>query len=374
MNIELVDLKNQYLKIKKEVDAAVIDVMNSSKFIKGPAVQNFAKNLSSYLGGTYVIPCANGTDALQIALMALDLKPGDEVITPSFTYIATAEVIALLGLTAVFVDVDPQTFTLDPGALENAISDKTRAIIAVNLYGQCANLETIMQIAAAKQIPVIEDNAQAIGADYLFSDGSKKKSGTIAHIGTTSFFPSKNLGCYGDGGAMFTSDQTLAKKLTMIANHGQEKKYHHDIIGVNSRLDSIQAAILDIKLSHLEQYNISRNNVADAYNMAFENTSEIITPKVAEYSTHVFHQYTIVIKTNQRDQLKEHLTQKGIPANIYYPIPIHLQKGFLQVPNRKLDLTHTEYLMKHALSLPIHTEMTTAQLQYITRHVNEFFK
>ncbi len=373
-DIQLVDLKNQYKKIQKKVDKAVLDVLASSAFINGPEVKNFARDLETYLGVKHVVPCANGTDALQIALMALGLKPGDEVITPSFTYIATAEVIGLLRLTPVFVDVDPETFVIDPKEIEQNISSKTKAIIPVNLYGQCANLEEIQTIAKKHNLYVIEDNAQAIGADFTFSDGKTVKSGTVGHIGCTSFFPSKNLGCYGDGGAMFTNDDALADKLRMVSNHGQSKRYYHDIIGVNSRLDSVQAAILRIKLAHLDDYCKARNIAANHYNESFANINQITTPVIGTFSNHVFHQYTIKLKNVDREDLQAYLKDKGVPTNIYYPLPIHLQKGFLDMPHRKGDLSNTEMLMKCVLSFPIHTEMDQAQLNYITDSVKSYFK
>lgn len=374
MQIELVDLKNQYKKIEKEINESVLNVLKTTAFINGPDVQAFQKDLEKYLDVKHVIPCANGTDALQIAMMALGLKPGDEVITPSFTYIATCEVIALLGLTAVFVDVDPDTYTIQPEAIKKLISNKTKAIVPVHLYGQCANMEEILKIAKEYDLYVIEDNAQAIGADYTFKDGTKKKAGTMGHIGCTSFFPSKNLGCYGDGGAMFTNDDELAKKLRMVANHGQEKKYYHDIIGVNSRLDTIQAAVLKVKLKHLDEYCAARQAVANYYNNAFQNIAEITTPQVADYSTHVYHQYTIKLEGVSRDEFQSTLAKKGVPTNIYYPLPAHLQKGFTHVSSRKGDLKNTEMLMECVVSLPIHTEMDEKQLKYVTEAVSAFIK
>ncbi len=372
MKIELVDLKNQYLKIEKDINEAVLNVIKSAAFINGPEVSTFQKALENYLGVKHVIPCANGTDALQIAMMALDLKPGDEVITPSFTYIATAEVIALLGLTAVFVDVDPETFTISPEAIEKVVSPKTKAVIPVHLYGQCANMDEILAIAKKHNLYVIEDNAQAIGSTYTFKNGEKKKAGTMGTVGTTSFFPSKNLGCYGDGGAIMTNDDALAKKLRMVANHGQEKKYFHDVIGVNSRLDTLQAAILNVKLKYLDQYCQARQKVAAYYNDKFKTTLEITTPVEASYSTHVYHQYTIKLNGINRDEFQNTMTEKGIPVNIYYPLPIHLQKGFQDVARRQGDLSVTESLMKNVISLPIHTEMTPDQLQYITENILSF--
>jgi len=373
MNIAIVDLKTQYEHIQQEVDEAVLNVLKSTAFINGPEVKAFAKDLENYLGVKHVIPCGNGTDALQIALMALGLEPGDEVITPSFTYIATAEVIALLKLTPVFVDVDPNTFTIDPVEIEKHISPKTKAIIPVHLYGQCANMEEIMALAEKHKLKVIEDNAQAIGADYTFKNGQTQKSGTIGHIGCTSFFPSKNLGCYGDGGAIFTNNTALAKTIKMVANHGQDKRYFHDIIGVNSRLDSIQAAILRIKLKHLDRYCASRNHVANHYNEAFTAITQIETPAIGTFSNHVFHQYTVKLPETHRDALKSYLQEKGIPANIYYPLPIHLQKGFKNMHCIKGDLSTTEKLMKTVLSFPMHTEMTEDQLTFITEGIQSYF-
>jgi len=374
MNIELVDLKSQYKNIQTQVDAAVLNVMKNATFINGPEVKLFATNLEKYLGVKKVIPCANGTDALQIALMALGLKPGDHVITPSFTYIATAEVIALLGLVPVFVDVDPLNFTISTQEIEKNMTDKVKAIIPVHLYGQCANMEQVMEIANKHQVYVIEDNAQAIGATYTYLSGEKKKSGTIGHIGCTSFFPSKNLGCFGDGGAIFTNDLALGEKIKMVANHGQSKKYVHDVIGVNSRLDSIQAAVLNVKLNHLGSYCKARNKVANAYNEAFSSISNIITPITESYTDHVFHQYTVILKNIDREKFQAYLKEKGIPTNIYYPKPIHLQNGFLDLECKKGDLSNTEYLMHHVLSFPMHTEMVNEQLEYIIEGVQSYFK
>lgn len=374
MKIELVDLKNQYLKIEKEVNEAVLNVIRSTAFINGPEVKAFQQSLERYLGVKHVIPCANGTDALQIAMMALGLRPGDEVITPSFTYIATAEVIALLGLTAVFVDVDPETFTMNPDAIKKSISNKTKAIVPVHLYGQCANMEEILKIAKEYDLFVIEDNAQAIGSEYTFSNGDKKKAGTMGHVGCTSFFPSKNLGCYGDGGAMFTNDDELARKLRMVANHGQEKRYYHDMIGVNSRLDTIQAAILSIKLKHLDTYCQARQQVAAYYDKAFASMPELTTPKVASYTNHVYHQYTLKLNGLSREDFQAYLQEKGIPTQIYYPLPAHQQKGFSNVSSRKGDLSVTDTLTPVVVSLPMHTEMDETQLKYITQAVTSFVK
>jgi len=326
--IQMVDTKNQYLKIKTEVDAAIHEVLDSAAYINGKAVQDFTKSLNDYIGSAFTIPCANGTDALQIAMMALGLQPGDEVITPSFTYIATTEVVALLKLKPVFVEVDAQTFCIDPESIKKAITSKTKAIVPVHLYGQSANMEAIMQIAEEHNLFVIEDNAQAIGCDYTFSNGSKKKTGSIGHIGCTSFYPSKNLGAYGDGGAIFTDDEALAKKMKMIANHGQEKRYYHDIVGCNSRLDSIQAAILNIKLKELDHYIVARQTAAAFYDKAFANHPKIITPFVAGFTNHVYHQYTLILNDADRDGLNAYLAEKKIPSMIYYPVPGHKQKMF----------------------------------------------
>lgn len=370
--IQMVDTKNQYHKIKPEIDKAVVDVMESTAFINGKPVQDFAANLSTYIGVKHTIPCANGTDALQIAMMALDLKPGDEVITPSFTYIATTEVIALLRLTPVFVEVDPKTFCMDPVDLEKAITPKTKAIVPVHLYGHAAPMEEIMAIARKHNLFVIEDNAQAIGCDYFFSDKTKKKAGAIGHIGTTSFYPSKNLGAYGDGGAIFTDDDQLAVKLRMIANHGQSKRYYHDLVGCNSRLDTIQAAILDIKLRHLDDYINARRNAADYYDKAFAGNAKIKTPFRAPYSNHVFHQYTIILEGVDRDGLNQFLAEHKIPSMIYYPVPGHKQKMFASFHVDTQDMPVTDWLTERVISLPIHTELDKEQLEYITGKVLEF--
>ncbi len=377
--VQMVDTKTQYQKIKAEVDSAVVQVMESSAFINGKAVQDFAANLSSYLGVKHTIPCANGTDALQIALMALGLQPGDEVITPSFTFIATTEVIALLHLTPVFVEADPNTFCIDPADLEKVITPKTKAIVPVHLYGQAAPMEEIMAIAKKHNLFVIEDNAQAIGCDYTFSDGSKKKAGTIGHIGATSFYPSKNLGAFGDGGAIFTNDDDLATKLKMIANHGQSRRYYHDIVGCNSRLDTIQAAILNIKLKHLDEYNAARRKAADFYDKAFAGHPKITTPFRAAYSKHVFHQYTLLIEDGDnsaalRNGVNEFLASHKIPSMIYYPVPGHRQKMFEHFNVASKSLPVTDWLTERVISLPIHTELDEEQLLSITTKVLAFFK
>ncbi|MEI6124290.1 MAG: DegT/DnrJ/EryC1/StrS family aminotransferase [Bacteroidota bacterium] len=370
--IMMVDLKSQYEKIKPEIDSAVLEVMDSTAFINGPAVNKFQKNLETYLNVKHVIPCANGTDALQVSMMALDLKPGDEVITTSFTFIATAEVIALLGLTPVLVDVDPETFNIDPIAIERAITPKTKAIVPVHLFGQVADMEAIIEIAEKHKLHIIEDNCQAIGADYYFKDGSKKKAGTISNIGCTSFFPSKNLGCYGDGGAVFTNNDELAIKLRQIVNHGMTVRYYHDMIGVNSRLDSIQAVILDIKLAKLDEYAAQRNQAATYYDKAFANHPNLKTPVRFKRSNHVFHQYTLVTNGVDRSKMQEFLNTKGIPAMIYYPVPLHMQKAYLDPRYKEGDFPITEMLCKSVISLPMHTELDEEQLQHITSSVLEF--
>ncbi|MBK6987385.1 MAG: DegT/DnrJ/EryC1/StrS family aminotransferase [Bacteroidetes bacterium] len=372
--IQMVDLIGQYEKIQSEVDAAVINTIRSSMFINGPEVKSFQAEMEAYLNVKHVIPCANGTDALQIAMMALNLQPGDEVITANFTYVATAEVIALLKLTPVLVDVLPGTFLIDPKAVEAAITPKTKAIVPIHLFGQCADMDAMMDIASRHNLYVIEDNAQAIGADYHWKSGKVQKAGTIGHIGATSFFPSKNLGCYGDGGAIFTNDDAIGKKIRMIANHGQSVQYYHDEIGVNSRLDSIQAAILRIKLRHLDEYAAARRAVADYYDKAFANHPNITTPERTKLSNHVFHQYTMVLKNASRDKLREYLATKEIPAMIYYPVPLHLQKAYRDPRYKEGDFPVTEHLCASVISLPIHTEMQEETLSYITKNVLEYFK
>lgn len=373
-NLQMVDLKGQYQKIQEEIDSAVLNVIRSTAYINGPEVKSFQLEMEQYLGAKHVIPCANGTDALQIAMMGLGLKPGDEVITANFTYVATAEVIALLQLTPVLVDVDPETFTIDPAAIKKAITPKTKAIVPVHLYGQLADMEAIMAIAKEHNLFVIEDTAQAIGATYTFANGTTAKAGTIGHIGCTSFFPSKNLGCYGDGGAMYTNDYDLAAYVRKIANHGQSVQYYHDTIGVNSRLDSIQAAILRIKLRRLDEYCHARKTAADFYDKEFAEVSQLITPKRASFSTHVFHQYTLVLKEGDRNELKEYLATKGIPAMIYYPVPLHLQKAYTDPRYKEGDFPVTEKLCSSVISLPMHTELTEEVLSYITNAIKEFFK
>ena len=370
--IQMVDLKQQYHKIKPEVDEAVLGVLESSAFINGKPVHDFANNLSAYLGIKHVIPCANGTDALQIAMMALGLEPGDEVITPSFTFIATTEVIALLRLTPVFVEVDPKTFCMDPLALEKVITSKTKAIVPVHLYGHAAPMEEIMAIAKKHKLIVIEDNAQAIGGDYFLSDGKKKKTGTIGNVGTTSFFPSKNLGAYGDGGAIFTDDDELAGKMKMIANHGQIRRYYYEMVGCNSRLDTLQAAVLNIKLKHLDEYIAARQAIADAYDKAFAKNSKITVPYRASYCSHVFHQYTLLLEGVNRDGLNSFLAEQGIPSMIYYPVPGHKQDMFAHYETAKVSMPVTDWLTERVISLPIHTEMDNEQLNFITSKVLEY--
>jgi UDP-2-acetamido-2-deoxy-ribo-hexuluronate aminotransferase len=368
----MVDLKQQYTKIRSEVDAAIGEVLDNAAFINGKAVSDFADGLTRYTGSRHVIPCANGTDALQIAMMALDLQPGDEVITPSFTYIATTEVVALLRLKPVFADVDPKTFCLDPDSLEKAISSRTKAIVPVHLYGQSAPMEEIMQIAAKYGLHVIEDNAQAIGSEYRFANGAVKKTGSMGIIGTTSFFPSKNLGGYGDGGAIFTDDDTLATRLKMIANHGQSRRYYHDLVGCNSRLDSIQAAVLNVKLKRLDDYIAARQTAADYYDNAFKANPKIRTPYRAPYSRHVFHQYTLVLDGVNRNGLNEYLAAKSIPSMIYYPVPAHRQQMFAAFGGDSYRLETTDWLTERVISLPMHTELDEEQLQTISAAVLDY--
>ena len=371
-SIQMVDTQTQYQKIKREINTAIQEVLDSSAYINGKIVQDFALHLASYLDAKYVIPCGNGTDALQIAMMALDLQPGDEVITPSFTYIATTEVIALLKLTPVFVEVDPKTFCIDPAAIRKAITPKTKAIVPVHLYGHSACMEEIMNIARESNLYVIEDNAQAVGCDYIFGNGVKKKAGTIGTIGTTSFYPSKNLGAFGDGGALCTNDDDLALKIKMIANHGQTKKYYHEIVGCNSRLDSIQAAILNEKLKHLDEYIEARRRAADSYDSAFAKCSRITIPFRAPYCTHVFHQYTIILERVNRNELHQFLSEQKVPSMIYYPVPAHHQKMFAQFNSSALNMPVTDWLTERVISLPIHTELDDEQLKYIADKVLEF--
>lgn len=372
--IQMVDLISQYERVQDEIDKAVIDVIRSSAYINGPEVKAFQSDLENYLNVKHVIPCANGTDALQIAMMGLGLKQGDEVITADFTYVATAEVIALLKLTPVLVDVDPHTFNIDVDAIRKAITPKTKAIVPVHLFGQTAPMEEILKIAKEHNLYVIEDTAQAIGADYTFSDGKVSKAGTIGNVGATSFFPSKNLGCYGDGGAIFTNDDDLADRLRSIANHGQGERYYHDRVGVNSRLDSIQAAILRIKLRHLDEYAKRRNEAAEFYDRAFRDLPEITTPSRYPHSSHVFHQYTMKLSGIDRGGMKEYLQEQGVPAMIYYPVPLHLQKAYRDDRYNEGDFPVTENLCKSVLSLPMQTELDEEQLSHITESVQTFVK
>ncbi len=381
--IQMVDLKGQYEAIKESVNSSVLDVIESTAFINGPKVHEFQKGLEDYLGVKHVIPCANGTDALQIAMMGLGLKPGDEVITADFTFAATVEVIALLHLTPVLVDVDPETFNIDIDAIKKAITPKTKAIVPVHLFGQCADMEAIMKIAEQHDLFVIEDNAQAIGANYTYNNGKKAKSGTIGHVASTSFFPSKNLGCYGDGGAIFTNDDELAHTIRGIVNHGMYRRYYHDVVGVNSRLDSIQAAILNEKLPRLDTYNKARQEAARKYNKAFEGIDNITTPKVVSKACsslcencdcHVFHQYTLKVKNVDRDALSQHLNDKGIPCGVYYPVPLHSQKAYQDSRYKEDDFKVTNQLIKEVISLPMHTELEDDQIEFITKTVIEFVK
>jgi dTDP-4-amino-4,6-dideoxygalactose transaminase len=371
--IQMVDLKAQYEKIGSEIDHAIKEVLLSTAFIKGPDVKLFEEELQEYMGVKHVVSCANGTDALYLAMMVLGLKPGDEVITTNFTFIATVEVVALLGLKPVIVDPEPGTFNLSAEAVRKAITPETKAIVPVHLFGQCAEMEGIMELAKKHDIFVIEDAAQATGADYLFKNGTTKKAGTIGHIGTTSFFPSKNLGCYGDGGALYTNDETLARKLRSIANHGMKVRYQYDNIGVNSRLDTIQAALLRVKLKHLSKFNKARIEVADFYDKAFARCRSISVPERASYSSHIFHQYTIKLENNKRDELKKFLESKKIPSMVYYPAPLHVQKAYSYLGYNDNDFPVTTSLCKEVLSLPMHPDMEKDQLDYITTNVLEFF-
>jgi dTDP-4-amino-4,6-dideoxygalactose transaminase len=379
--IQMVDLKGQYKKIKEQVDSSILNVIESTAFINGPEVHNFQKELEDYLGVKHVIPCANGTDALQVAMMGLGLKPGDEVITADFTFAATVEVIALLGLTPVLVDVDPVTFNIDIEAIKKAITPKTKAIVPVHLFGLAAPMDEIMELANAHNLYVIEDNAQGIGANYTSKNGKKTKTGAIGHVASTSFFPSKNLGCYGDGGAIFTNDDELAHTIRGIVNHGMYVRYHHDVVGVNSRLDAIQAAVLRAKLPHLDSYNTARRNAARKYTEAFSGIENIITPSgfcdsengiCDTCDCHVFHQYTLKIKNADRDALVNHLNEKGIPCGVYYPIPLHLQKAYADSRYKEADFKVTNQLVKEVISLPMHTELDDDQIAYITQTVIDF--
>ncbi len=371
----MVDLKTQYLNIKSEIDAAIQEVIDQTEFINGTQVKKFANNLKEFTGAGFVIPCANGTDALQIAMMALNFKPGDEVIVPAFTYVATVEVIALLGLKPIFIDVKEGNFELDIDQLESKITNKTVGIVTVHLYGQCSNMEAIMNFASKHDLRVVEDTAQAIGAVFTFSDGRTAQAGTIGDIGTTSFFPSKNLGCYGDGGAIFTNNDELAEKLQMIANHGQKRKYYHDSLGVNSRLDTLQAAILNVKLKYLNQYSTNRNKVAEKYDLAFINHKSITPPSRIPNSTHVFHQYTVKLGEDvNRDEFIKFLAKKGVPTMVYYPLPLHLQNAYLVYGGYKGQFPVSEKLCKHVISLPIHTEMKEIEQDYIIQQILNYFQ
>jgi len=370
--IQMVDLAGQYLRIKDEIDSAIHGVIDTTAFIKGPDMRLFEEELAAWLQAGYVISCGNGTDALQIALMALDLQPGDEVITTPFSFISTVEVIRLLKLVPVLVDIHPDTFNIDENLIERAVSDRTKAIIPVHLFGQCARMETIMEIANRNKIHVIEDAAQSIGTDYFFSNGSQKKAGTIGIIGCTSFFPTKNLSCYGDGGALFTNNEKLAVKLRAIVNHGQSQKYYYDFVGVNSRLDTLQAAILRVKLKYLKEFNIARIKAAEYYDKAFSPYPKIIVPHRVEYSSHIFHQYTLTLYGSDREGLKNYLKENHIPSMVYYPLPFHLQKAFLDMNYREGDFPVAEEMSKSVLSLPMHTELDEEQLAYITHHVIQY--
>ncbi|AFC24661.1 DegT/DnrJ/EryC1/StrS family aminotransferase [Saprospira grandis] len=373
--IQMVDLQSQYRRFKTEIDAAIHEVLDSSAYINGPAVKGFQAALEEYLGAKAVIPCANGTDALQIALMALDLAPGDEVIVPSFTYVATAEVAALLRLSIVMVDVDPQTFNLRAEDVEAAITPQTKAIVPVHLFGQSCDMQPIIELAEKHQLYIVEDNAQAIGADYSFPNGEQKKTGLLGHIGCTSFYPSKNLGAYGDGGAIFTNDEALADKIRMIANHGQNRRYYHDRVGVNSRLDGIQAALLHVKLKALDEFSAARQKAADYYDAAFAELEEVQTPYRAPYSSHVFHQYTLLVPADQRDALQAHLQAAEVPCMIYYPLPLHEQAAFEGFARKaKAELPNTEMLCQQVISLPMHSELEADQLVYVAEQVKAFFK
>lgn len=374
MKIQMVDLQTQYQRIKTEVNEAIQSVIDSAGFIQGKQVAEFSQTLAAFLGARSVVPCANGTDALQIAMMALGYRPGDEVILPVHTYVATAEVIALLGLKPVFVDVDEDTFNIRVADIEGKITSRTVAIVPVHLYGQCADMDPLLRLAVQKNLHVIEDAAQAFGAAYSFPSGDRAMAGTMGTIGTTSFFPSKNLGCYGDGGAVFTQDAALGEQMRMIANHGQRVKYHHEVVGINSRLDTLQAAILQVKFKYVEEYTAKRNAVADYYDQAFAANENIVTPKRVSYSTHVFHQYTIRVPAGDRDSLKEYLLLQEIPTMIYYPVPLHLQKAYQRAEYPDGSFPVTEKLSKTVLSLPIHTEMTIEQLEHISKSVLGYFQ
>jgi len=370
----MVDLHGQYLKIKDQVDSAIQQVIDSAAFIRGEDVGKFQAELSAYLGVKHSIACGNGTDALQVALMALDLQPGDEVITTPFSFIAPAEVIRLLKLKPVFVDVRPETFNLDPEQLEQAISKRTRAIVPVHLFGQCADMESIMNLARSYGLYVIEDTAQALGSDFRFSDGSRQKAGTMGHMGCTSFFPSKNLGAFGDGGALFTNDESFGKRITSLVNHGMQVRYHYEHVGVNSRLDTMQAAILRIKLKHLDAYQLKRREAALWYDSKLEGLDGLQIPVRSSFTTHIFHQYTLRVRARDRDDLQHFLHKKGIPSQVYYPLPLHLQRAYRDLGYREGDFPVSEELCQRVLSLPMHTELDQQQLQYITDQIQQFYK
>ena len=373
-DIQMVDLQSQYEQLKTEIDSRIFSTINSGAFIQGPEVKSFEAGLSRYHDGAHVISCANGTDALQIALMALELEHGDEVIVPSFTFVASVEVIALLGLKPIVVDVDDRTFLMKLDNIQDSLSPRTRAIIPVHLFGQCVNMKELMEVAKIRDLTIIEDNAQSIGAKCKLSDDSWMMSGTIGQIGTTSFYPSKNLGCYGDGGAILTKDESLAHKVKMLANHGMQKRYYHDIIGVNSRLDSLQAAVLNAKLPHLDEYNKKRRGVADQYDKLLEPISDIIIPARVPWSDHVFHQYTIRVHRDHRNELQTYLAEQKIPSMIYYPVPMHEQAAFNKIVRRRVTLTNTERVCREVLSLPMHPDLTEEQINYICDHIKKYFK
>lgn len=369
----MVDLHGQYLHVAEEINRAIQSVIDDTAFINGPAVKEFASSLANYTGAAHVLPCGNGTDALQLAMMALQLKPGDEVIVPTWTYVATVEVIALLGLKPVFVDVDPNTFNLDVAAVEELITAKTKAVVPVHLYGQCAHMEPLLELASKNGFFVIEDTAQALGAEYLYGNGKKKKAGTLGTVGTTSFFPSKNLGCYGDGGALFTNDESLATTIRAMANHGQFEKYHHDLIGVNSRLDTLQAAVLNVKLKQLDTYARNRQKAAAQYDEELAFLEEVESPEKSAYTSHVYHQYTIKVKGGERDNLRDYLKERGVPSMIYYPVPLHLQKAYNAYGYKKGDFPVAEKLAEQVLSLPMHTELAEEQVSYVCQQIKSFF-
>lgn len=371
--IQMVDLQTQYQQLKNEISGSLLSCLDSGAFIQGPEVKKFESSLSEYLDGAHVVGCANGTDALQIALMALDLDAGDEVIVPSFTFVASVEVIALLGLKPIVVDVDPDTFLMRIEDIEDSLSPRTRVIIPVHLFGQCVDMKRLMKLAQNRDLYVIEDNAQSIGARCTTDEGMPDMSGTIGHIGATSFYPSKNLGCYGDGGALFTRDEKIASRLRMIANHGMQRRYHHDIIGVNSRLDSLQAAILNVKLPHLNTWNASRRKAADAYDSLLTQVDGIQTPVRVSWSEHVFHQYTIRVKDGKRDDLQAYLQEHKIPSMIYYPVPMHQQDAFSNVVRRRVSLLRTEQISKEVLSLPMHPDLSDEQISFICEKISSFF-